>query len=92
MRNEARSLRDIAAEVREGFERMDDPIHDQGIYLSAALRRQLQAQTGVRGWTFVQMLGDAVFIPAGAAHQVREKEKRACEKEMAWQHAALVRK
>lgn len=27
--------------------------------------------TGIEPWTFVQNLGDAVFIPAGCPHQVR---------------------
>lgn len=26
---------------------------------------------GIEPWTFVQKLGEAVFIPAGCAHQVR---------------------
>lgn len=26
---------------------------------------------GIEPWTFVQSLGDAVFIPAGCPHQVR---------------------
>lgn len=26
---------------------------------------------GIEPWTFVQNLGDAVFIPAGCPHQVR---------------------
>jgi uncharacterized RmlC-like cupin family protein len=26
---------------------------------------------GIEPWTFVQKLGDAVFIPAGCPHQVR---------------------
>lgn len=29
------------------------------------------ASTGIEPWTFVQKLGDAVFIPAGCPHQVR---------------------
>lgn len=29
-----------------------------------------EREAGVKGYTFVQSLGDAVFIPAGAAHQV----------------------
>jgi lysine-specific demethylase 3 len=26
---------------------------------------------GIEPWTFIQKLGDAVFIPAGCPHQVR---------------------
>ncbi|KAK2408432.1 lysine-specific demethylase JMJ25 [Trifolium repens] len=40
------------------------PIHDQAFYLT--IRRGLK-----RSMTFVQKLGDAVFIPAGCPHQVR---------------------
>lgn len=48
-----------------------DPIHDQSWYLDQALRRRLYEEYGVQGWAIVQFLGDAVFIPAGAPHQVR---------------------
>ncbi|XP_057205404.1 lysine-specific demethylase 3B isoform X2 [Triplophysa rosa] len=47
-----------------------DPIHDQSWYLDQALRRRLYEDYGVQGWSIVQFLGDAVFIPAGAPHQV----------------------
>ncbi|XP_064208020.1 lysine-specific demethylase 3B-like isoform X1 [Anguilla rostrata] len=47
-----------------------DPIHDQSWYLDRGLRRRLQGEYGVQGWAIVQFLGDAVFIPAGAPHQV----------------------
>ncbi|CAJ1058610.1 lysine-specific demethylase 3B isoform X4 [Xyrichtys novacula] len=47
-----------------------DPIHDQSWYLDQALRRRLYEEYGVQGWAIVQFLGDAVFIPAGAPHQV----------------------
>ncbi|XP_061091789.1 lysine-specific demethylase 3B isoform X2 [Conger conger] len=47
-----------------------DPIHDQSWYLDQTLRRRLQDEYGVQGWAIVQFLGDAVFIPAGAPHQV----------------------
>jgi [histone H3]-dimethyl-L-lysine9 demethylase len=48
-----------------------DPIHDQSFYLDEALRSRLLKQYNVRGYAIVQCLGDAVFIPAGAPHQVR---------------------
>lgn len=48
-----------------------DPIHDQSWYLDQTLRRRLYEDYGVQGWSIVQFLGDAVFIPAGAPHQVR---------------------
>ncbi|XP_051715660.1 lysine-specific demethylase 3B isoform X3 [Ctenopharyngodon idella] len=47
-----------------------DPIHDQSWYLDQTLRRRLFEEYGVQGWSIVQFLGDAVFIPAGAPHQV----------------------
>ncbi|XP_028271586.1 lysine-specific demethylase 3B isoform X2 [Parambassis ranga] len=47
-----------------------DPIHDQSWYLDQGLRRRLYEEYGVQGWSIVQFLGDAVFIPAGAPHQV----------------------
>ncbi|KAL4631315.1 lysine-specific demethylase 3B-like [Arapaima gigas] len=47
-----------------------DPIHDQSWYLDQVLRHRLLEEYGVQGWSIVQFLGDAVFIPAGAPHQV----------------------
>ncbi|XP_069507689.1 lysine-specific demethylase 3B [Ambystoma mexicanum] len=47
-----------------------DPIHDQSWYLDQCLRKRLHEEYGVQGWAIVQFLGDAVFIPAGAPHQV----------------------
>jgi hypothetical protein len=47
-----------------------DPIREQGWYLSRKQRQQLLEEHGVQGWTVVQFLGDSVLIPAGAMHQV----------------------
>ena len=47
-----------------------DPIREQGWYLSRKQRQQLLEEHGVLGWTVVQFLGDSVLIPAGAMHQV----------------------
>ncbi|KAM6217960.1 LOW QUALITY PROTEIN: lysine-specific demethylase 3B-like [Rhynchocyon petersi] len=47
-----------------------DPLHDQSWYLDQTLRKRLYEEYGVQGWAIVQFLGDAVFIPAGAPHQV----------------------
>lgn len=48
-----------------------DPIHDQTQYLDRKLRLELKKKYNVVGYAIAQCLGDAVFIPAGAPHQVR---------------------
>lgn len=35
------------------------------------MKRHIYVHVGIEPWTFVQNLGEAVFIPAGCAHQVR---------------------
>jgi len=47
-----------------------DPIHSQVYYLDSDLRRQLYDEYGVASWRIYQRPGEAVFIPAGCAHQV----------------------
>ena len=47
-----------------------DPIHSQFWYLDATLREELQREKGVISWRIYQKPGEAVFIPAGCAHQV----------------------
>ncbi|KAH6822285.1 hypothetical protein C2S53_010683 [Perilla frutescens var. hirtella] len=47
------------------------PIHDQTIYLTLEHKKRLKEEYGIEPWTFVQRLGDAIFIPAGCPHQVR---------------------
>ncbi|KAH9322173.1 hypothetical protein KI387_016812, partial [Taxus chinensis] len=47
------------------------PIHDQAFYLNEEHKRKLKEDYQVEPWTFEQHLGDAVFIPAGCPHQVR---------------------
>lgn len=46
------------------------PIHTQRIFLSAPLRAALLASHGVRSFRILQRPHQAVFIPAGCAHQV----------------------
>lgn len=47
-----------------------DPIHSQCHFLDTRLRAQLYRETGVKSWRIHQRPGEAVFIPAGCAHQV----------------------
>jgi lysine-specific demethylase 3 len=47
-----------------------DPIHDQVWYLDDERRQRLKDEYAVEGYAIIQCLGDSVFIPAGAPHQV----------------------
>ncbi|TDL29141.1 hypothetical protein BD410DRAFT_757791 [Rickenella mellea] len=48
----------------------NDPIHAQMFYLDSDLRQKLYDEFGVKSWRIYQQPGEAVFIPAGCAHQV----------------------
>ena len=47
-----------------------DPIHGQQIYLNDNMRRKLFEKYGVKSYRVYQKAGEAIFIPAGCAHQV----------------------
>ncbi|MCE3216131.1 hypothetical protein HAX54_005052 [Datura stramonium] len=55
----------------EGLAEVVHPIHDQVFYLTAYHKKKLKQEFGIEPWTFVQKLGEAVLIPAGCPHQVR---------------------
>lgn len=73
--SDADSIRDllikVAVEHGTPLEEFSDPIHDQSHYLDEYLRERLYREYGVKGYAIVQCYGDAVFIPAGAPHQVQ---------------------
>ncbi|KAM4636089.1 putative JmjC domain-containing histone demethylation protein 2C isoform 2-T2 [Discoglossus pictus] len=48
-----------------------DPIRDQNWYLNKKLRQSLLDDYGVKSYTLIQFLGDAVILPAGAIYQVQ---------------------
>ncbi|XP_074856286.1 putative JmjC domain-containing histone demethylation protein 2C isoform X2 [Carettochelys insculpta] len=48
-----------------------DPIRDQSWYMNKKLRQRLLEEHGVKTYTIVQFLGDAIVLPAGALHQVQ---------------------
>ncbi|KAJ0986723.1 hypothetical protein J5N97_005079 [Dioscorea zingiberensis] len=50
------------------------PVHDQTFFLNERHKRQLKEEFDVEPWTFEQYLGEAVFIPAGCPHQVRNRQ------------------
>ncbi|KAL9998759.1 putative transcription factor C2H2 family [Helianthus debilis subsp. tardiflorus] len=52
-------------------EKVYHPIHDQTFYLTLEHKKRLKEEYGIEPWTFEQRLGEAVFIPAGCPHQVR---------------------
>jgi len=55
---------------RFGVNGQHDPILSQQYYLDAALRKELFDDYGIKSHRVYQRPGDAVFIPAGCAHQV----------------------
>ena len=49
----------------------NDPIHSQTFYLDCDLRKELYEEFGVKSYRIYQRPGDAIFVPAGCAHQAR---------------------
>ncbi|KAJ4000558.1 hypothetical protein F5050DRAFT_1804039 [Lentinula boryana] len=47
-----------------------DPIHGQQVYLNEAMRKELAEEYDVYSFRVYQRSGEAIFIPAGCAHQV----------------------
>lgn len=64
-------LKKVVQEKGEKLEHNHDPIHDQSSYLDFHLRKRLKEECNIEGYCLVQFLGDAIFIPGGAPHQVR---------------------
>lgn len=64
-------LNKVAQEKGQVLPPHHDPIYDQSWYLDGPLRERLYKEYQVEGYAIVQCQGDAVFIPAGAPHQVR---------------------
>ena len=54
-----------------GFKGEGDPIHSQTICMTPTLLKLLWETYGVRSYRIYQRVGEAVYIPAGCAHQVR---------------------
>src|SRR5215471_15649293 len=53
-----------------GFDQPGDPIHSQSIYLTPRMLDTLATKYAIHPFTILQHPGEAVFIPAGCAHQV----------------------
>jgi hypothetical protein len=60
----------IEDEPEAGYNAPGDPIHNQTTYLTPSLLQMLAQKHGIHPYRILQRAGDAVFIPAGCAHQV----------------------
>lgn len=61
-----------------------DPILEQMFYLHSEDRHSLEKDYGVHLWHFEQHVNEAIFIPSGAPHQVRNL--RSCIKVCVTKH------
>lgn len=52
-------------------QKMVDPYHDQMFMMTERDRKELQEEYGIHVWHFEQHVWDAVYIPCGCPHQVR---------------------
>ncbi|SNX85702.1 uncharacterized protein MEPE_04411 [Melanopsichium pennsylvanicum] len=68
--SDADAIRQFLREEHSGVHFKDDPIHIQRFFISAPQRVKLWRKYGVKSWRIYQKAGEAVFIPAGCAHQV----------------------
>ncbi|CAN6852939.1 unnamed protein product [Brassica oleracea] len=66
-----RHKREFRHLYNEPVKSVSHPIHDQSMFLNERQKKQLKEEFDIEPWTFVQHLGEAVFIPAGCPHQVR---------------------
>ena len=60
----------IQTEQQSNTELDHSPIHSQQFFLHSGLRVELLKRKGIKPWRIYQKPGQAVFIPAGCAHQV----------------------
>ncbi|CBQ68647.1 conserved hypothetical protein [Sporisorium reilianum SRZ2] len=67
---DADTLRAFLREEHAKLNFQDDPIHIQRFFITAPQRVKLFRKYGVKSWRIHQKAGEAVFIPAGCAHQV----------------------
>lgn len=64
-------LNKVSIERNISHEKRTDPIHDQTWYLDQTLLDLLEKEYGVTSYPILQCMGDAIIIPAGAPHQVK---------------------
>ena len=67
---DANAIRDFLRRRNPDIVAQGDPIHTQVHYLDDDALQDLYREKGVYSWRILQRPGQAVFIPAGCAHQV----------------------